>query len=164
MSSQRGGIVRAHFRQGFAESSARRISGQFLLLLCLQPITHNSPNISGTATPASRPQRRGESGEGDRRKRRGEETMGKKQQRSNKEGDGGGEERCDDKKESDGESEEQKDEAPPNHSSPYQTSPQNVWISVDDFFSSSELSQPSPQVLQAKPVLRPLPLASHLPP
>ena len=74
----------------------------------------------------------------------------------------GGEERCDDKKESDGESEEQKDEAPPNHSTPYQTTPQNVWISVDDFFSSSELTQPSPRVLQAKPVLRLLPFAFDL--
>ena len=75
-----------------------------------------------------------------------------------------GEERCDDKIKRDGESEEQKDDEPPNHSTPYQMTPQHVWISVDDFFSSSELSQPSPRVLQAKPVLRLLPLASDLPP
>ena len=76
----------------------------------------------------------------------------------------GREERCDDKMKRDGESEEQKDDEPPKHSTPYQTTPQHVWISVDDFFSSSELSQPSPWVLHAKPVLRLLPLASDLPP
>ena len=35
---------------------------------------------------------------------------------------------------------------------------------MDDFFSSSEPSQPSPRVLQAKPVLRLLPLASDMSP
>ena len=64
------------------------------------------------------------------------------------------EERRDDKIKRDGESEEPKDDEQQNHSTPYQTTPQHVWNSVDDFFSSSGLTQLSPWVLQAKHATR----------
>ena len=54
MGAQLGGFVRAYLRQGFDERSARRISGKSCLLLFTlyrQPISHNLPNISATATP-----------------------------------------------------------------------------------------------------------------
>ena len=176
MRAQLGGFVRTYLRQGFDERSARRISGQLRQLLrllqfreILPPQLH-PPSPAKNATifqispqlPHPRNPLQPTAWEGDRRVRwEGEKSIGKMRQTDSKEGDvERGKKRRKDKER--WRKRKPKDDEQQNQSTPYQTTPQHVWNSVDDFFSSPGLTQLSPWVLQAKPVLGFLALALDL--